>query len=63
MRKTTVKIGLHWLAMMFIGGMLILVLGGIPIYFADRAAWKQAEDMRQQRYEELKERYFQEDTE
>lgn len=63
MRKTTVKIGLHWLAMMFIGGMLILVLGGIPIYFADRAARKQAEDMRQQRYEELKERYFQEDTE
>ncbi len=47
---------------MFIGGMLILVLTGIPISFLDRAARRQAGDMRQQRYEELKERYFGEDT-
>lgn len=62
MREKTLKAGLHWLLLMFIGGMLILVLAGIPISFLDRAARRQAEDMRQQRYEELKERYFGEDT-
>lgn len=58
----TVKAGLHWLLLMFIGGMLILVLAGIPLSLFDRASRQQAEDMRQQRYEELKERYFGEDT-
>ena len=62
MREKTLKAGLHWLLLMFIGGMLILVLTGIPISFLDRAARRQAGDMRQQRYEELKERYFGEDT-
>ena len=62
MREKTLKAGLHWLLLMFIGGMLILVLTGIPISFLDRAARRQAGDMRQQRHEELKERYFGEDT-
>ena len=62
MREKTLKAGLHWLLLMFIGGMLILVLTGIPISFLDRAARRQAGNMRQQRYEELKERYFGEDT-
>lgn len=62
MRGKTLKAGLHWLILMFIGGMLILVLAAIPLSFLDRASRRQAEDMRQQRYEEWKERYFGEDT-
>lgn len=46
---------------MFIGGMLILVLTGIPISFRQGGP-AAGGDMRQQRYEELKERYFGEDT-
>lgn len=41
-----------------IGGVLVMAAAGIPLYFVDRAAKQQAEEIRQQRYEELWEQYM-----
>lgn len=56
--KPALKTGLQWLLIMFIGGLIILTIARIPMHFANNAAEKRVEEMRQQQYEELKKRYI-----
>ena len=42
---------------MVIGGVLIMAVMSIPMHFADRAAEQRIEKLREERVEELKERY------
>ena len=53
----SVKTGLRWIITMVIGGMIIISVMQIPMYFADRHAEQRIEDMKQQQYEEFLERY------
>lgn len=56
--KPVLKTGLQWLLIMFIGGLLILTIARIPMHFANNTVEKRVEEMRQQQYKELKERYL-----
>lgn len=58
MLKPTLRAGVRWLIFMFVGGVLILAVSSIPMFFANRAAQQKADELRQERYEEFKERYF-----
>ena len=58
MTRPALQIGIRWMLIMVIGGVLVMAVAGIPLYFVDRAAKQQAEEMRQQRYEELWEEYM-----
>lgn len=58
MTRPALQIGIRWILIMVIGGVLVMAVAGIPLYFVDRAAKQQAEEMRQQRYEELWEEYM-----
>ncbi len=57
MEKPAVKNGIRWLIFMVIGGVLIMAVMSIPMRFADRAAEQRIEKLREERVEELKERY------
>lgn len=57
MRKPSIKAGIRWLIYMVLGGLLIMGIFQVPMHFANQAAQKRAEDMRQERYEDLKDRY------
>ena len=35
-----------------------MAISSIPMFFANRAAQQKADELRQERYEEFKERYF-----
>ena len=45
-------------AMMLIGGITIVILMQIPMHFANKAKEKKIEQMRQQQYEDIKEKYW-----
>lgn len=49
---------LKWMIVMFVGGMLIVMLTSIPMRLADNYAKKQVEDMKQEHYEEIKDKYI-----
>lgn len=50
--------GARWLLLLCLGGILILAAAGIPLQIVHMHARRQAEELRQQRYEELWERYM-----
>ena len=49
--------GIRWLILMMTGGLLILAATGIPMYFANKAAARQVEELKQQQYEDFLEDY------
>lgn len=51
------RAGARWLILMCIGGMLILAVASVPLHFADQAREKKVEELREQQYEDFKERY------
>lgn len=55
--KPMVRTGLRWLAYMVIGGLVILMVFSIPLYFSYQARTERIEDLRQQQYQDLKDRY------
>ena len=57
MEKPMIRNGIRWLIFMVIGGVLIMAAMSIPMHFADRAAEQRIEKLREERVEELKERY------
>ena len=57
MEVTSYKSGIIWLAAMAVGGIIIMLIMSIPMHFADKAAENKAEVMKQQHYEEFKDRY------
>ena len=57
MEKPTIRNGIRWLIFMAIGGGLIMAVMSVPMHFADRAAEQRIEKLREERVEELKERY------
>lgn len=57
MTMPVVRTGIRWLLMMLMGGILIFAVTSAAMFFADKASRNRAEEMRQQRYEELRERY------
>ncbi|MGI6007072.1 MAG: hypothetical protein ACOX8E_06220 [Ruminococcus sp.] len=61
MLKPSLKAGIRWLVIMCIGGAVILIATGIPMYFAQRAAQERVKDLKEQQYEELINRYFNEE--
>lgn len=57
MTGVTLKTGIRWLVIMAVGGLLILAISAIPMHFVNEAADKHIEELKQQRYEDFKERY------
>ena len=57
MTGPVLRAGVRWLVMMFIGGVLILSAASIPLYFVDQAREQKVEELREQQYEDFKERY------
>lgn len=57
-RKPVTIHSLKWLFMMFIGGAVILILTSFPMRIADEYTKKQVEDMKQDHYEEVKDKYY-----
>ncbi len=53
----SLKVGARWLAAMAIGGIIIIMIMKIPMYFADMHAEQQLEELRQEQYEDFEERY------
>ena len=51
------RVGIRWLILMGIGGVLILAVASIPLHFADQAREQRVEELREQQYEGFKERY------
>ena len=56
MEKPMLRTGMRWLLLMCIGGMLILAAAAVPMHFLNQARERQVEELREQRYEELKDR-------
>ena len=57
MTRPVLRTGVRWLILMGIGGILILAVATIPLHFADRAREQRVEELREQQYEDFKERY------
>ena len=57
MTRPVLRVGVRWLILMGIGGVLILAAASIPLHFADRAREQRVEELREQQYEDFKERY------
>ena len=57
MTGPVLRAGIRWLILMGIGGVLILAVASIPLHFADRAREQRVEELREQQYEDFKERY------
>lgn len=57
MTRPVLRAGIRWLILMGIGGVLILAVASIPLHFADRAREQRVEELREQQYEDFKERY------
>ena len=57
MTRPVLRTGVRWLILMGIGGILILAVASIPLHFADRAREQRVEELREQQYEDFKERY------
>ena len=57
MKKPMLQSGIRWLILMMTGGLLILAATGIPMYFANKAAVRQVEELKQQQYEDFLEDY------
>lgn len=56
MEKPMLRTGMRWLLLMCIGGILILAAAAVPMHFLNQARERQVEELREQRYEELKDR-------
>ena len=57
MLKPSIRAGVKWLVFMAVGGVLILGVFWVPMRAANRAAKERADEMRQERYEDLKDKY------
>lgn len=57
MTRPVLRAGVRWLILMCIGGFLILTVASIPLHFVDRAREQRIEKLKEQQYEEFKERY------
>ena len=57
MKKPMLQSGIRWLILMMTVGLLILAATGIPMYFANKAAARQVEELKQQQYEDFLEDY------
>lgn len=57
MTRPVLRAGIRWLILMGIGGVLILAVASIHLHFADRAREQRVEELREQQYEDFKERY------
>lgn len=55
--KFMLRSGLRWLIIMAIGGAMILATASIPLHFVDQARKQNIEDLKEQRYDQFKERY------
>ncbi len=55
--KFMLRSGLRWLMIMAIGGTIILAVAFIPMHFFDQARKQSIEDLKEQRYDQFKERY------
>lgn len=55
--KFMLRSGLRWLIIMAIGGAMILATASIPLHFVDQARKQNIEDLKEQRYNQFKERY------
>ena len=57
-QKSSMTIGIRWLIIMIIGGLLLMGFFSIPMHFVNKAAANHAEELRQEQFEELREQYF-----
>ena len=57
MQAPSMKIGIRWLILMFVGGLVIMAAMSIPMHFANKYREHKVENMKRQYYEELKDRY------
>ena len=57
MTRPVLRAGIRWLILMGIGGVLILAVAPYALHFADRAREQRVEELREQQYEDFKERY------
>ena len=57
MTRPVLRVGVRWLILMCIGGVLILAVASIPLHFANQAREQRVEELREQQYEDFKERY------
>lgn len=57
-QKSSMTIGIRWLIIMIIGGLLLMGFFSIPMHFVNKAAANHAEKLRQEQFEELREQYF-----
>lgn len=57
-QKPSMTIGIRWLIIMIIGGLLLMGFFSIPMHFVNKAAANHAEELRQEQFEELREQYF-----
>ena len=55
--RPVLRTGVRWLILMGIGGALILAAASIPLHFAGQAREQSIEELREQQYEDFKERY------
>lgn len=55
--RPVLRAGVRWLILMCIGGMIILAAVSVPLHFADRARDQRIEKLKEQQYEDFKERY------
>ena len=57
MTRPVLRAGVRWLILMAVGGAFILAAASVPLYFAGRAGDQRTEELREQQYEDYKERY------
>ena len=57
MTRSVLRAGVRWLILMAVGGAFILAAASVPLYFAGRAGDQRTEELREQQYEDFKERY------
>ena len=57
MTRPVLRVGVRWLILMGIGGVLILAVASIPLHFAGQAREQRIEELREQQYEDFKQRY------
>ena len=57
MTRPVLRAGVRWLILMAVGGAFILAAASVPLYFAGRAGDQRTEELREQQYEDFKERY------
>jgi transcription elongation factor Elf1 len=57
MLKPSLNAGIHWLIIMFIGGVIIMAAASIPRHFTEKAAQQRVEELKEQQYQEFIQRY------